>query len=103
MQVYVETATGSVSTSIGCFGQTNTFLKVCGIGRARIRSVPVSAAVPQSVTFGRLPLSLGTPLFTLCVLWFLEVGVRRVEAVPDSTTWWYYLLVGGTKGCSQYT
>ncbi|KAL7883342.1 hypothetical protein SRHO_G00010000 [Serrasalmus rhombeus] len=34
-----------------------------------IKSVPVSAAVPQSVTFGRLPLSLGTPLFTLCVLW----------------------------------
>ncbi|KAL7841777.1 hypothetical protein SRHO_G00254680 [Serrasalmus rhombeus] len=91
--VRATAATGSVSTSIGCFGQTNTFLK----------SVPVSAAVPQSVTFGRLPLSLGTPLFTLCVLWFLEVGVGRVEAVPDSTTWWYYLLVGGTKGCSQYT
>ncbi|KAL7865468.1 hypothetical protein SRHO_G00107150 [Serrasalmus rhombeus] len=30
-------ATGCVSTSIECFGQTNTFLKVWGIGRARIR------------------------------------------------------------------
>ncbi|KAL7877235.1 hypothetical protein SRHO_G00038780 [Serrasalmus rhombeus] len=26
-----------MSTSIECFGQTNTFLKVSGIGRARIR------------------------------------------------------------------
>ncbi|KAL7870655.1 hypothetical protein SRHO_G00081520 [Serrasalmus rhombeus] len=70
----------------------STSIKVCGIGRARIR---VGLSLHARI---RVCLSVGVPEYR-----FLEVGVGRVEAVPDSTTWWYYLLVGGKKGCSQYT
>ncbi|KAL7882960.1 hypothetical protein SRHO_G00006180 [Serrasalmus rhombeus] len=86
-------STGCVSTS-RVFWADEYIPEGVGIGRARIRvgfesacqntggferwrtgiqvlvkpSLPYTDLVPQSVTFGRLPLSLGTPLFTLCVL-----------------------------------
>ncbi|KAL7870658.1 hypothetical protein SRHO_G00081550 [Serrasalmus rhombeus] len=55
-----------MSTSIECFGQTNTFLKVCGIGRARIR---VGLSLHARI---RVCLSVGVPEYRayLCLRQF---------------------------------
>ncbi|KAL7839197.1 hypothetical protein SRHO_G00258550 [Serrasalmus rhombeus] len=106
MKKQQQTATGSVSTSIGCFGQTNIFLKVCGIGRARIR-VGFESACQNTGVFERWRTGIQvlakpslpyTDLERTCVCGSSAVGYLRKASSLLGHTSFHTLRAVGLRG-----